>query len=201
MTSWCVAEKHRRLSLSLLRAMLDQPGYTFTNFSPTPGVAKILERCDFVQLDSVKYLIPAVAAGAPTGRARIAYRPEEVRALLSEDERKMFDDHSRYRCGQFAISSSGRQCYVVTVRRGKRGLNFADVLYASRPELLEEHLGSLSMRASLHHRTPVLGVDSRYLRRSPRLAYQLPRPSYFLGNGVSASNVAAIYSEIVSIYG
>jgi hypothetical protein len=201
MTSWCVDEPYRWASLGLLRALLAQPDYTFTNFSATPAVATILERLGFQRLDSGKLLFPIGLAGRPPRGVRLLHRPDDVRAALASDDRAIFDDHARYRCGQLAIVAGDQYCHLVTVKRGRRGVYFADVLYASHPRLLAENVGALFWPLFRRHRTLVVGIDARWVHAPPRLALWFARPSFFRGAGVSPDRVASIYSEIVAMYG
>ena len=200
MSSWCVAQAHRRSSLALLRSMIDQEGHVFTNFSPTPGVATILERVGFQRLDIGKLIVFPGAGGLPRAGVTVFRKAAEVRRRLEADERPIFADHSLYRCGQYVLEEGGHRCYVVTVKRGKRGVFFADILHASDPELLSHHLPSLFLPAFLEHGTFALGVDARFVKKPSRFSRLLPRPSYFLG-AVPPRSVSSIYSELVGIYG
>src|SRR6476620_28504 len=42
--AWCVAEAHRASGLRLLRSLLRQPGYTFTDLSPSGNVVPLNTR-------------------------------------------------------------------------------------------------------------------------------------------------------------
>jgi hypothetical protein len=202
MTGWCVDESYRWASLGLLRAMLAQPDYTFTNFSANPPVVTILERLGFQRLDSGKLLFPVGLAGPPASPgARVLHRPADVRAVLATEDRVIFDDHARYRCGQFVIVAGGQCCYLVTVKRGRRSVYFADVLYASQPRLLTENVRSLFWPLFRRHGTLVIGIDARFVHAPPRFALRFPRPSFFRGTGLSPDRIASIYSEMVGIYG
>jgi hypothetical protein len=202
MTGWCVDESYRWASLGLLRAMLAQPHYTFTNFSANPPVVTILERLGFQRLDSGKLLFPVGLAGLrATPGTRVLHRPADVRATLSPEDRVIFDDHARYRCGQFAIVAGDQCCYLVTVKRGRRSLYFADVLYASQPRLLAANIHSLFWPLFRRHGTLVIGIDARFVPAPHRFVIRFPRPSFFRGSGLSPDCIASIYSEMVGIYG
>ena len=56
MSSWYTRPGFRESSLSLLTAMLAQPGYTITNFTPNRDVVQVIRACGFRRLESHKVL-------------------------------------------------------------------------------------------------------------------------------------------------
>lgn len=201
MTGWCVDEPHRHASLALLKALLAQPEYTFTNFSASPQVASILERVGFQRLDHGKLLFAWGSIRASNTPAKIIDNPREVRAALDDQARVIFDDHSAYACGQFVLEARGEKCHLVTVRRGRGGIYFADVLHASNPRLLSEHLSLLFRPLLKRHKTFVVGLDARLADTMPAIGLHLPRPTFFRGGEGGTSRISSIYSELVGMYG
>jgi hypothetical protein len=199
MTSWCVDPSHRSSSLKLLLALLAQGEYVFTNFSPTPTVAKIIERAGFQPLDTGKVILPVLPALLPRS-TRVLWRAEQVRAVLTAADQKIFDDHAEYRCGRFALVSEQQASLVLTVRRGRDALYFADVLYATQPQWVMSQLSCLSWPLLRRHGTLAVGIDSRFVAHPPRLHARLARPSYFRGEGLSAAQVSSAYSELLGMY-
>src|SRR6476620_473906 len=55
--AWCVAESHRLHSVRLLRALLAQPGYTFTDLSPSGNVVGLNKRLKFEALDTTTMVV------------------------------------------------------------------------------------------------------------------------------------------------
>jgi hypothetical protein len=56
MSSWYTIPQFRKFSLDLLKALLAQQGYTFTNFTPSPRVIQVIKACGFQPLGSQKVL-------------------------------------------------------------------------------------------------------------------------------------------------
>ena len=54
MSSWYTIPQFRKSSLDLLKALLAQQGYTFTNFTPSTQVIQVMKACGFQSLGSRK---------------------------------------------------------------------------------------------------------------------------------------------------
>ena len=64
--AWCVLEEHRFHAMRLLKALLAQDGYHFTDLSPSGNVVGVNERLGFRFLDTTTVLMPNL----PVRRAR-----------------------------------------------------------------------------------------------------------------------------------
>ena len=58
LAAWCVMEQHRSHGLRLLKSMLAQDGYTFTDLSPSGNVVPLNARLNFQHLDTDGTLVP-----------------------------------------------------------------------------------------------------------------------------------------------
>lgn len=56
LSAWYTIPQFRKFSLKLLTAMVAQQGYTFTNFTPSEQVARVMKACGFRPLESHKLL-------------------------------------------------------------------------------------------------------------------------------------------------
>jgi hypothetical protein len=205
LTSWHVEEQFRRLSLALMGKLLARRDYTFTTCSPTEQVVELLKFFKFKVLDPEKILFAPVS-----GLAGVVRRPRAktfwgraVAAHLTEAERQVYEDHRGYRCGHFVVERGSDRCYFVTVRRGRSARAFADVLYASNPELLAEAIGATHVPVGLTHGTLLTGIDRRLLSGRPAgaFAYRGLRPLMYRSAVVEAREIDALYSELVPMYG
>lgn len=207
--NWVVDEDARGLSLPLLKALLDQPAGagrpapTFVTVSPNPTTAGVMAFLKFASVPSEKVLVPAVPR---LGGGRVLRDPSAVRARLDADGQRVFDDHARYRCGQFVLdiddSRGGPPCHIVTVRRGRGASAFADVLHASRPELLAPHLGALAWAAARVHGVALLGVERRWLGASARRLRLVFEALPLMARGpIPAAALDGLYTELVPMYG
>jgi hypothetical protein len=206
MTSLCVDERLRKWSLPLVERLLAQPDCTFTVLSPKDLVVKFLTRLyGFQAIDTEKVILgPHCRWPGLLRRPRVEVAwGDVIRPRLTEPERRIFDDHRSYRCGQFLVERGGERCYFVTVRRGRRVRAFADVLYASRPDLLAECIAHVHVPLARTHATLLTGVDARWLPRRPAgaVSYRGLRPVLFRSDVVTPREVDALYTELVPIYG
>ena len=110
LAAWCVLEHYRGQSLRLLRALLSQQGYHFTDLSPTGNVIGLNLRLNFRMLDTATALMPNLpdilvsrrhadhfrrrADPAPSSRERPrnTERPYEVEGFASSSHQKQRRD-------------------------------------------------------------------------------------------------------------
>jgi hypothetical protein len=205
LTSWHVDEKYRALSIPLVARCLSQPGYTFTTFSPSERVVQVLKFFRFRLLDPEKVVFPpfsGLSGWFRRPRARISWG-RDLPGRLAEPERRIFEDHRAYRCGHFLVERGEARCYFVTVRRGRGARAFADVLYASDPEVLAASIACTHVPIALTHGTLLTGIDGRLLRRRPPGAFRYRglRPLMFRSDTLEAQDIDTLYSEFVPMYG
>ena len=80
---WCVADEHRATGLRLLRSLLRQRGYTFTDLTPNPTVVALNNRLGFASLDTATGIGPQHAvAHAVEGRAGCRHPKRDRRIAL-----------------------------------------------------------------------------------------------------------------------
>src|SRR6201991_1003563 len=73
--AWCVLPEQRFHSLKLLKALLAQPWYHFTDLSPSGNVVPINKRLGFTSLDTATALIPNLPWPALPGRRKVISAP------------------------------------------------------------------------------------------------------------------------------
>jgi hypothetical protein len=209
LTSVAVDESHRKQTLQLFAALLSRKELTFTCFSASEKVAKILDFFKFQHAPSERVIVAPISglSGLRTlasrPRARVIWKPARLEAVLDPVQQAIARDHGRFRCGIFALERGGRRCFVVTVRRGRGIRAFADVLHASDPELLLEHLPWIHAPLLRAHGTLLTGIDRRWVRAAPAasVVYGKLRPIYARSPTLSLDQIDALYSELVPMYG
>ncbi len=206
LTSIAVHERYRKHTLQLFNSLLARKDLTFTCYSANEQVAKILDFFRFERCAGDKVMVaPVSGLGAlrRLRRARVVTRPDALDSELEDDQRAIARDHRAYRCGQLLVVDGPRRCFVVTVRRGRGFRAFADVLHASDPEMLAEHLPWIHGTLFRVHGTVLTGIDRRWLPRrpAPSFTYRKLRPIYARSSTVRIDQVDALYSELVALYG
>lgn len=164
-TSWCVLDSHRQQSMRLAMAVIGQPGYTFTDFSPTEVVGKSLRFLKFKPLDERQAVILNLPCLLPIGRLRS--RPEEIEALLEGEALKIYRDHAGFPWLRHVLLGDGaRWCHVIYKRTSFKGLPAANILYISDGEVFSRRFRRLSSHFMTKGMASTL-VECRFLGRLP----------------------------------
>ncbi len=206
LAAWCVLPTHRHQGLRLLRALLAQPGYHFTDLSPSGNVVELNRRLRFEALDTTTALVPNLPfPRLPRGEAiRLISEPRGVLDRLGDHERVLYEDHIGAAAAHHLVLARGPDtCYVVFRRDRRKDLPlFASLLYVSNPSLFEAGQRLVYRHLLLRHRIPFTLVELRVSRsRRPRLARMLrsPRPKMYRSPTLAADQIDYLYSELVCV--
>lgn len=201
--SWAVDDDHRQLGLFLAKKLLDQKDMAFTCFTPSDRVIELLTFFKFETWPCEKVLFPV---GSGLARASSAIRTrliagDELARTADPRHRRILDDHRGYRLARFALERDGRRCYVIAGRKGRGARVFADVMYASDPELLVDAIARVFPYLARTLRVAIVGVDARMIERIPRdtLIYRKLRPLQY--RGIALAELDTLYSELPAILG
>lgn len=198
-TSWCVLDSHRKYSMQLAMALVGQPGYHFTDFSPTKVVAGSLQFLKFRALDADVVVIPNLP-GLPLG-ARIFGKPEQIERVLPDAMAAVWRDHAAFPwLAQLLVGEAGNWCHVIYKRARFKGLPCARIIYASEPRLLKRWLGRLGGyffwrgMVSTH-------VEKRMLGCVPTLARLRTgfNAKQYLSTTLQPEDIDYLYSESVAL--
>ena len=105
--AWCVLEPHRSQGIRMLRALLAQPGYSFTDLSPSGAVVPLNQRLRFSSLDTDTVLVPARPLPWPR-RTRVDRRPDVIESRLTGADKVIFEDHRRATAARHLLLERGR---------------------------------------------------------------------------------------------
>jgi hypothetical protein len=201
--AWCVLPAHRVHGIRLLRALLAQDGYHFTDLSPSGTVRDINERLNFTSLDTATALVPNVPLYRPAGRATLSSRPADLAARLTGQELRVYLDHRHAAAAQhLLLSRGGEHCYLMFRKVRRRNLPvFAAILHASNPRLLHACLGQVRARLLLRHGALATLAELRTIERKPRLSVLLPapRPKMYRSPSLAPGHIDDLYSELACV--
>ncbi|QSR32549.1 hypothetical protein CFI00_19040 [Nocardioides sp. S5] len=200
LAAWCVDDEHRSHGLRLLRALLGQRGYTFTDLSPSGNVVALNERLKFQHLDTSTTL--ALNVPLPPRGVRAITDPDRIADRLSGRQRRIFDDHREAGASRHVVLDvDGVPLYVLYRRDRRKGLPvFASLLHVSRPELLPRAWARLSGHLLAHGAVATL-VEERVTGWAPpgaRLVAR-PRPKMFRSDDLVADDIDYLYSELTCV--
>jgi hypothetical protein len=203
LAAWCVLPSYRHHGLRLLRALLRQEGYHFTDFSPSGNVVPLNLRLGFTALDTATALSPNVPWPPPSAGVRIATDPDEVPQLLSDGDLEIFRDHARAAAANHLVVVRGDEtCYVIYRRDRRKGLPlFASFLHVSNPSLFQVTGGHVRRHLLLRRGIPFTLSELRIVGSRPRLSIMLsaPRPKMYRSPTLRAVDIDYLYSELTCV--
>lgn len=199
--AWCVSSEHRAQGVRLVRALLSQRGYHFTDLSPSGNVVALNERLHFEHLDTMTALMPNVPW--PSRGVRVVTAPARIRELLTGDDLRVFDDHLHARAVHHVLLLVDDRPVHVMVRRDRRkgAPIFASVLHVSEPALLGRAWGRLRGHLLVRFGVPFTLAELRVVDSVPPLSTVLrrSRPKMYRSSELGPSDVDYLYSELTCV--
>jgi hypothetical protein len=201
LAAWCVVGEYRIHGVRLLRSALAQPGYTFTDLSPSGNVLEVNQRLRFSEFDTRSVLLPNMPQ---LGRRTIEVTadPAALAETLTGDDLRRYHDHRGCLAARQALIMAGSEhCHVIYRKDRRKGISaFASILYASNPDLLRRALPELRSFLIRHdHLVATLG-ELRLVGR-PNGAVDLPdtRRKMFRSDRLRADQLDYLYSELTCV--
>lgn len=196
---WCILPEYRAWSIQLLLAATNEADVTYTVLTPSPGVARLLPRVGFRQLEEAKIVMPPLLQAKTlfTRGARLEWEPFAVRRLLDERQRRVFDDHARHPCLQLFLGEADCWAHLVFKRRVKRGIAVSELLGCDDVALLRRHLERVKLVVLRAQGTAALAADARLLGAPRPAGIVLSRPAFFRSQTLAPAEIDNLYSQIV----
>lgn len=199
--AWCVLPDQRFHALKLLKALLAQEGYHFTDLSPSGSVVGINTKLKFDFLDTTTALVPNVPW--PTIRGWVTMNPPAIERSLTGRDLAIYRDHANTRAARHLLLRDGDQtCYVVFRKDRRKGLPlFASILYVSNPDLFHRLSFVVSRHLLLRHGVLATLVELRVAGRRPRRSTLLgsARRKMYKSGRLRPDQIDYLYSELVCV--
>jgi hypothetical protein len=195
--AWCVLPEYRFHGLRLLKALLAQDGYHFTDLSPSPAVAALNRRLGFRDLDTTT----ALELNLPwPGRGTISSDPARIERTLTGRELELYRDHKAAPVARHLVLQRGDEwCYVMFRKdRRKRLPLFATILYVSHPRLFRAMARPLARHLLVRHGAFATLLEAHVVAHRPWPSVELPtpRPRMFRSPSLDAADIDYLYSEL-----
>jgi hypothetical protein len=204
LTSVVVLPEHRRHSLLLFQALMDNRQCAITSFTPTGTSGPLLQRIGFRALEStVVHLFPRVFWPVPlpvAQGARLAAGFAAIREQLRGDQRRIGEDHADLDCDQLLLTRGGEQCHLVFTRTHGWRFEFSVLHHISNVPLFLACLPAVRWQLFRRNRTLRLMVDKRLLRgQAVAGAREIPleTPRLYRADGLAPGEMDNLYSEFV----
>lgn len=199
--AWCVHEDHRFHSLRLLKALLAQDGYHFTDLSPSGNVVEIDLRLGFELLDTSTVLVPNLPW--PGRLSTATSSPAELERALKGSDRKIYEDHRNTAAARHVLlRSKGEHCYVMFRKDRRKGLPlFASVLHVGNRAVFRSAVRSFCSHLLVRHGVPATLAELRIIGHRPRssVPLQSPRQKLFRSDTLHPDQIDDLYSELACV--
>jgi hypothetical protein len=188
--------------MRLAMAVVSQPGFHFTDLTPTDVVSKTLQFLKFTPMNERQVVWPNIPwPPAQRGGVRVVTAPDAIGRVLAPADAKVLGDHRHLPwLRHVAVGRPGAFCHVVWKRNRLKGIPGAWVLAFSDPELFLRY--RLALAAHLLSRGRLYSrVESRLLPRVPKLSKELAgfRRKVFRSDTLTEADISNLYSEIVAL--
>jgi hypothetical protein len=203
LAAFCVLEEHRAHSVRLIRALLGQRGYVFTDFSPSGNVVAMNERLGFRHVDTAGRLVVNLPRPGRSA-VRVSDDPENLERRLEGRDAQAYRDHRATAAARHVlVEADGAYAYLVYRReRRKRLPLFAVPLYAGGDRALLQRSWPLVGAHLLRRGLPVTLAERRvvgFAPPGPGRALASNRPKMFRGADVDPASLDYLYSELTLV--
>jgi len=203
LAAWCVLPQYRLHGLKLLNALLGQPGYHFTDLSPSGNVVPINERLNFRHLDTSTALMLNLPWPPWPGRYRISSEHTVIESVLAGPELQIYQDHRHAPAViHLVMILRDEHCYVIFRRDRRRDLPlFASLLYVSNPSLFRRMAGVFGRHLLLRYQIPLTLLELRIVGGQPARSFRLhsSRAKMFRSDSLEPNKIDNLYSELVCV--
>lgn len=200
---WYTEPQYRLHSVRMVKAILVQGGWHFTDLTPIDVVQQLNLRLGFRFLDTTAVLIPNIPWPSVRGRVRVSADEAVIRASLNGQPLKFFLDHVRCQWARhLVVVRDGEACYVQWRMERRKGLPvFASLRYASNPTVLRKTIRPLGHYLLTRYGALGTVVELRVAGGRPRPSWQLRRSKarMFKSDTLAPEDVDYLYSEITSV--
>lgn len=198
-TSWCVLDAYRQQSMRLAMSVIGQPGYHFTDFSPTKVVSGTLQFFKFRPLDERQ----AVLLNLPSllSKGKVLDRRAEIEAALEGPQLQIYREHADFPwLRHIVLGMPGDWCHIIYKRRTFKGFPAASVIYLSNGETFCKYfrrLGGYFLVKGLIS----THVECRFLPYlpSPSAVRSGFNPKLYLSQTLQDGDIDYLYSETVAL--
>jgi hypothetical protein len=201
--AWMVLPEHRFHSLRLLKALLAQDGYHFTDLSPSGSVPAINERLGFRYLDTTTALMPNVPWPSLPGRTTVSSDPAVIERTLAGRELQIYRDHAATVAARHLVIVRGAEhCYVIFRKDRRKGVGlFASILYVSDPAVFAAAAGPLGRHLLLRHGAAATLVERAVVADAPPRSFAVasPRRKMFRSAQLEPRQIDYLYSELTCL--
>ncbi len=199
LTGWCVAEPYRSHGMRLLRALLRQKGYHFTDLSPSVNVRALNARLGFAALDTSTVVVPNLPWPVRSRGVRVVSDRREIEKVLHGNDLSIYRDHASAAAAHHVVVVRGADtCHVIYRRVRRKNLPlFATLLYVGNHELFRATAPCFFRHLLLRHGIPATLVETHVVGgRFARSVAVSPRPKMYRSDSLRRDQIDYLYGEL-----
>jgi hypothetical protein len=202
--AWCVAPTFRAHGFRLLRAVLAQKEYSFTDLSPSGNVVPLNQRLNFRHFDTGAVLMVNLPLPNWGRGISVVSDRQSIEATLGQRDLEIYRDHAFALAAHHLVVVRGNErCYVMFRRdRRKRLPLFASILHVSNPSLFRDTARIVASHLLIRHGIAATLLEHRVVGFRPRFAaihLRTPRAKMYRSGHLEANQIDYLYSELVSV--
>lgn len=202
-TSWMVLDAYRTQSMRLAMAVISQPGFHYTDLSPTAVVEQSLKFLKFKPMNEARTVLFNLPAPQQrlTG-AGVVCNPARIERLLDEASLRVYRDHKHFPWLRFLVIGKGTQRSLVIYKRATlKHLPSAEIIGFTNPEIFLNYLPLLGCHFLLRGMATTR-VETRLLPGKPAWPHtELKgyRNRVFRSDTLVEGDIQNLYSEYVAL--
>lgn len=199
-TSWCVLDNYRQHSMRLAMTVINQEGYSFTDFSPTKVVGSTLQFLKFVPLNEEQVVILNLP-WLPLSRHKVLQNTDDIKKSLSGNALTIYEDHAPFPWLKHVLIGKPNQwCHVIIKKRTFKGFPTASIIYLSDKELFDQYHYQLSTYLFLNGYLSTQ-IERRFIKQPPLLSGIRTgfNKKLFLSQTLKNEDIDYLYSETIAL--
>ncbi len=199
-TSWCVLDKYRQHSMRLAMTVINQDGYSFTDFSPTKVVGSTLQFLKFVPLNEEQVVLLNLPL-LPLSQHKVCQNVEDIKKSLSGNALKIYEDHVQFPwLNHVLIGKPNQWCHVIFKKRTFKGFPTASIIYLSDKELFAQYHYQLTTHLFFKGYLSTQ-VERRFIKQPPFLSVIRSgfNKKLFLSQTLKHEDIDYLYSETTAL--
>jgi hypothetical protein len=199
LAAWCVAAPYRSHGVRLLRALLRQKGYHFTDLSPSANVRALNARLGFGALDTSTVVVPNLPWPVRSWGVRVISERREIEKALRGRDLSIYLDHADAAAAHHVVVTRGADtCHVIFRRVRRKNMPFfASLTYVGNQDLFRAAASCFFGHLLLRHGIPATLVETHVVGGRFKWSVAVsPRPKMYRSDSLRQDQIDYLYSEL-----
>lgn len=200
--SWCVLPDYRKRSIDLVMAVIRQPGFHFTMFTPNKEGIEIFSFLRFKPLDNTVAIVLNIPALRVFSNVKIITNLDRALELLPDQAARCLSDHRDYPWLQFlTFGEKNNYGFIIFKQKRYKRVPCALIMYISDFALFRRCWPKLRSHLLFRHGMFTTKIEARLIKESVgTISWNEPGlRKFYLSATLGADDIENIYSEQVTL--